>query len=124
LFSNARLYSWDSSFKYAEASRFAPDFERPNIPHHTMSDGETVEIYGRSVQGIYTPGHKSDSLSFLIDGRYLFVGDLLVTLNNAQDRELQTQSRKSVLSIDSVEYVFNGHFGFFKDVRLFRWWFI
>lgn len=124
LFSKSTIYSWDTKFQYAEASRFSPVFERPDIPHNTMADGEIIKIYGRVIQCIYTPGHKSDSVSFLIDDQYLFVGDLFVSLNNAQDKELQIISRENVLGINGVEYIFTGHFGLFKDIRFFRWWWL
>jgi glyoxylase-like metal-dependent hydrolase (beta-lactamase superfamily II) len=123
LFKNAATYSWDTEFRYAEAVRFAPAFDKPDIPHHTMADGEVVELHGRTIQSFHTSGHKSDSLSFVVDGKYLFVGDLLVTLNNAQDAELQELSRRKVLSMDGVEYIFTGHFGLFKGAWFFRWWY-
>jgi glyoxylase-like metal-dependent hydrolase (beta-lactamase superfamily II) len=125
LFENATLYSWDTKFRYAEAVRFAPAFTPPDNPHYAVDDGEIIEINGRTIECIYTPGHKDDSVSYLVEGKYLFTGDLFVTLNNAQDRELQMQSRENVLSIETVKYVFTGHFGLFKGVRFFRWgWFI
>ena len=121
LFDEATMYTGDTEFQYATVSRFSPlVFELPDIPHIIMVDGESVELYGRTIQCIYSPGHTSDSVSFLVDGRYLFVGDLFVTLNNAQDGELQVLSRENVLDIDDVEYIFTGHFGLFKDVRFFQ----
>ena len=129
LFHNAVLYSWDTDFRYIEASPFSPftssSFIPPDIPHYTMADGEIIELYGRTVQGIHTPGDATDSMAFLVDGRYLFVGNLFLALNGAQQcSELQALSRENVLAIDSVEYVFTGHFGLFKDVRFFRWWWL
>ena len=125
LFNNATIYSWDTEFQYAERARNAPVFERPDLPHDTMIDGEVIEIYGRVIQLIYTPGHTSDSVSFLVDNKYLFVGDLFVSLNHAYyNAELQAVSRENVLGIHSVEYVFTGHFGLFRNVRFFRRWFL
>jgi len=125
LFHNATLYTGDTEFQYAEASRFAPAFELPDIPHQIMADGEIIELYGRTIQCIYTPGHTSDSVCFLIDGEYLFVGDLYVTPDLARyDKELQILYREKMLGIDGVEYIFTGHFGLFKDVGFFRWWWL
>jgi len=99
-------------------------------PHQIMSDGEIIEILGKSIQCIYTPGHTIDSVCYLIDGIYLFVGDLLVTTNDPPppnpkryDRELQLFYREQMLRLESVEYVFKGHFGLFKDISFFRWWY-
>jgi len=113
LFENATIYTGST-----ENSQF------PDMPHHIMQDGEIIEISGMSVQCFYTQGHTIDSASFLVDGKYLFVGDLLVNPNLARyDRELQVSSKEKMLGIESVEYVFTGHFGLFKGVRLIRWWF-
>ena len=117
LFDSAVIYTGNT-----QGSKF------PDVPHQVMSDGETIEISDMSVQCIYTPGHTIDSVCFLVDGKYLFVGDLFITTNDSPfekryDPTLQLLYRREVLEIGAVEYVFTGHFGLFKDVRLFRWWF-
>ena len=127
LFYNATLYTGITEFQYARRGRGLPnlpDFELPDMPHQIMDDWQEIELYGRSIQSIYTPGHTSDSVSFLVDGRYLFVGDLFVSPNLAYyDEELQRLNQEKVLEIESVEYVFTGHFGLFRNVSFFRWWF-
>jgi len=124
LFDNVPLYTGNTEFQYATSSRFSPTtFEIPDMPHNKMTDGEIIKLNDITIQCIYTPGHTSDSVSFLVDGKYLFVGDLFVTLNTAEDEELMILSRKNVLGVQGAEYVFTGHFGLVKDVRLFRWWF-
>jgi len=125
LFGNAIVYSYDTEFRYANMSAFAESvFERPDVIHHAVADGEIIEIYGRSIMSIHTPGHTSDSVSFLVDGRYLFVGDLLINPQLARyDEELQRFYVEKVFEIESVRYVFSGHFGLFRNVRFFRWWF-
>ena len=125
LFYNATIYSWDSGFPYANATAFATSvFEPPNFPHHALSDGEILEIYGRSIQSIFTPGHTSDSVSFIVDGRYLFVGDLFVNPRLARyNEELQRYHMTNILEMESVEYVFTGHFGLFRSIGFFRWWY-
>lgn len=124
LFRNATVYSWDTDFLYAESSKYSPVFERPDITHHTMADGETVKLNGTSIQCIYTPGHTSDSVCYLVDEKYLFVGDLFVTGNLPQryDVKLQIQYQEKMLSTAGVEYIFTGHFGLFKNAGFFRWW--
>jgi len=123
LFYNASVFSYDTEFRYA--SGFAASvFERPDSPHYTLADGEIVELYGRSILTLHTPGHTSDSISFVVDGRYLFTGDLFVNPNLARyDRELQIFYQTKILEMEGVQYVFTGHFGLFKSIRLFHWWF-
>ena len=111
LFENAAIYTGNT-----ENSQF------PDIPHQIMSDGEIIELSGMSIECIYTPGHTIDSVCFLIDGKYLFVGDLLSPAHTARYREeLQISNREKVLGTEGAEYVFNGHFGLIKDVGFFRW---
>ena len=110
LFENAMIYTGNTA-----NSPF------PDIPHTAMADGEMIEISGVSIQCFHTPGHTIDSVSFLADGKYLFVGDLLVNPNLARyDVELQILYREKMLGIDGVQYVFTGHFGLFRDIRFFR----
>ena len=117
LFHNATIYTGNT-----EGSDF------PEVPHQIMPDGEVLEINARSIQILYTPGHTIDSVCYLIDGKYLFVGDLFVTTNDSPfearyDKGLQLMYREKMLKVGEVEYVFTGHFGLFKDARFFRWWF-
>ena len=41
-----------------------------------VNDGDVIDIEGISLKAIYTPGHTSDSYSFLMDDR-VFTGDTL-----------------------------------------------
>ena len=110
LFHNARIYTGPTDL--------------PDVSHQVMYDGEIIELYGVSIQILYTPGHTSGCVVFLVDGRYLFTGDLFVNPNHARyDRELQIQHQERMLELDGVEYVFNGHFGLFRSIRFIRWWF-
>ena len=104
------------------------DGEYPELLHHTLADREIIEISDLSIKIFHTPGHTADSVCYLINGKYLFVGDLFVTTNQPPppnprryDTELQLQYREEMLGLDGVEYVFTGHFGLFKNVRFFRW---
>jgi len=91
-------------------------------PHAIMKDNESIEVSGRTVKCFYTPGHKIDSVCFLVDGKYLFVGDLFVSENmpNTYDAELMRSYQKKMLQVEGVEYIFNGHYGLHKKAEHFR----
>jgi len=115
LFKNADIYTGDS-----ENTSF------PAIPHQIMPDGDVIVVSGMSVKCIYTPGHTKDSVCYLVDGKYLFVGDLFVTTNDSPfekryDSDRQLAYRAEMLQIDGVEYIFTGHFGLFKGIRFYQW---
>ncbi len=117
LFNNATVYTGNSGLS-----------DRFNMSFQTMSDGETVELSNLSIKCIYTPGHTSDSVCFLVDGKYLFVGDTLslkdgkTGLFNSfynRDDEEQKASIQALSKIEGVEYIFSAHYGF-ADGEVFR----
>ena len=61
---------------------FDPDsyYAPPYTVTRWLRDGDRVELGGRTLEVIYTPGHSSDHLCLLDRGsRYLWTGDLLYT---------------------------------------------
>lgn len=57
---------------YAWSREGSPDADR------TLADQETVAVGARTLRAIYTPGHRFDHLSFLLeDAGALFAGDLV-----------------------------------------------
>jgi glyoxylase-like metal-dependent hydrolase (beta-lactamase superfamily II) len=105
LFKNATIFTGNTE-----------NAEFPDIPHIIMSDGEIIQISNISIQSIYTPGHTSDSVSFLINGRYLFVGDSLVNHQNNYDNEMRRISIEKLSNIEGIEYIFTSHHGFTRNI--------
>ena len=107
LFDNAAVYAGENS-KYKGVT---------NI----FADGETLDVFGIPVQCFYTPGHSADSVSYLVDGKYLFVGDTLSLDGNKvglfvsqfnQSDDIQKEDIKKLSELSGVEYIFSAHFGF------------
>ena len=65
-----------------------------------VKDGEKVKIDQIEIRAIYTPGHTSDSYSFLMD-KYLFSGDTLL-INGTGRTDFQNGSSK-----DAYNSLFN-----------------
>jgi glyoxylase-like metal-dependent hydrolase (beta-lactamase superfamily II) len=86
-----------------------------------MSDGETVEVGGVTIECIFTSGHSVDSVSYLIDGKYLFAGDaislrdgnvdLFNKVYNKSNKDLEKDIQK-LAALTGLEYVFTAHYGF------------
>ena len=89
----------------------------PGINNHILTDNEMTELNYISIMCIYTPGHTSDSVSYLINGKYLFTGDSLINHQNNYDNMLRKLSIEKLAMIDGIEYVFTGHTGFTKNVN-------
>ena len=70
LFPNAKVYVGDREASSVFAARSLPRLIR-------VRDEETVLAGGLAVRVVDTPGHTSGSVSYLLDDRFLFVGDTL-----------------------------------------------
>jgi len=65
-----------------------------------VRDDEIIKLDGLEIKAIYTPGHTSDSYSFLMEN-YIFSGDALL-INGTGRTDFQNGSNK-----DSYESIFN-----------------
>ena len=65
-----------------------------------IKDGEFIEIDSLKIKSLYTPGHTSDSYSFLLNN-YLFTGDTLL-INGTGRTDFQNGSSK-----DAYDSLFN-----------------
>ncbi len=92
--------------------------------YEMLEDGQVVTINGLEIKGILTPGHTPGSMSYLVDGKYLFTGDnLSLKAGKAgafneffnMDTSTQKKSLKNLAALSGVEYVFTDHYGSTAD---------
>ena len=80
-----------------------------------VKDNETIDIDNLKIRSMYTPGHTSDSYSFLLDN-YLFTGDTLL-INGTGRTDFQNGSSKdaynslfnNILKLPEETLVYPGH---------------
>ncbi|MDA7547232.1 MBL fold metallo-hydrolase [Candidatus Pelagibacter sp.] len=80
-----------------------------------VKDGEIIKIDNLKIKSLYTPGHTSDSYSFLLDN-YLFSGDTLL-INGTGRTDFQNGSSKdaynslfnNLLKLPEETLVYPGH---------------
>ena len=80
-----------------------------------VKDDELIDIDGLNIRSIYTPGHTSESYSFLLDN-YLFSGDALL-INGTGRTDFQNGSSKdaynslfnNLLKLPEETLVYPGH---------------
>jgi hydroxyacylglutathione hydrolase len=109
-------------------------FMRNSLPDRRrhLDDGGTVDVDGVRVQAIGTPGHTPGSLSYLVNGHWLFTGDT-ISLKDGRagpfveffnmDTPTETGSIEKLAKLQGVEAVFTGHHGYSKDFqRVFAPW--
>lgn len=94
--------------------------------YRTLSDGETLTLANASVQCIATPGHTDDSVCYLINGQYLFVGDTLSLQGNQvglfnsffnKSDEVQAESQRKLAALGDIPYMFSGHYGYTQNAQ-------
>ncbi len=102
-------------------ARFAVMKNKPIPAHEQLDDGQVVEANGLKVTAIFTPGHTPGAACYLVDGRYLFVGDSMRLRNGKadifskainMDSATQLRSLKKLAGLKGVQYAFTAHFGY------------
>lgn len=59
------------------ATLWLPQQRRVSYDFSPLADGSTVQIGQASIEALHTPGHTSESMCYLLEGRALFTGDTL-----------------------------------------------
>lgn len=76
------------------------------------------------IKGILTPGHTPGSMCWIINDKYLFIGDAMsiksgkAELFNSifnMDDDLQARSLKKLAKLKGIKYVFSDHYGYTND---------
>ena len=80
-----------------------------------VKDNELIKIDGLKIKSLYTPGHTSDSYSFLLDN-YLFSGDTLLIngtgrtdFQNGNSKDAYNSLFNNILKLPEKTLVYPGH---------------
>jgi len=96
-----------------------------------INDGETFTIGHLKVRTILTPGHTPGSMCYLINDRYLFVGDALSLKNDKvapfnkffnRDTDQAIQSISKIAGLSGVDYLFTAHYGYGNYNKAVKEW--
>ncbi len=89
-----------------------------------LQDGEIIKIGETKIKAILTPGHTPGSMSFLVEDRNLFVGDILnlkdgkVALTRKflmMNKNQQQESIRKLARLNGIALLATGHSGFTDD---------
>lgn len=91
--------------------------ERANVkfPHIALADGSVLKLGEVEIKTLFTPGHTSESITFLVDGNRLLTGDTMFigscgrTDFQAGDSKLMYKSLKRIASLPPETLVYPGH---------------
>ena len=91
-----------------------------------LDDQQTLVLGNISVKGIATPGHTPGSMSYVINNKYLFVGDAFGLKEGKIDKpnkffsmDLKTaiKSFDKISNLTQVDYIFTAHNGYSADYK-------
>ncbi len=100
--------------------------------YQTLENEEIVLFDNLQIQGFLTPGHTPGSMSYLVNGKYLFTGDILGLVNGRagcfnedfnMDTKLQEETLRNLARRPAVDYIFTAHYGYTNDyAKAFEKW--
>ncbi len=129
LFKNARVYlsTNEEQMINGKTTRLLNSHNKIDASEYTLlNDQQTIQIGNLSIKGILTPGHTPGSMSYLINNKFLFVGDAFSLINGkidkpneyfTKDMKTSIQSLAKIAGLPQAEYIFTGHTGVSSDYK-------
>jgi glyoxylase-like metal-dependent hydrolase (beta-lactamase superfamily II) len=94
--------------------------------YELLQPNEIKRIGDIEIRCIPTPGHTPGSMSFLVNGKFLFAGDNMSIRNGKvqlfnetfnMDSETQSTSLNMLAQLEDVQYIFTAHYGMTSDFQ-------
>jgi glyoxylase-like metal-dependent hydrolase (beta-lactamase superfamily II) len=93
--------------------------------NYTLLDDQQILRVGKiKIEGILTPGHTSGAMCYLINDKYLFIGDALkLKLGKVRefnhffnmDSKIAHESILKITHLPGTQYIFTAHYGYTND---------
>jgi len=134
LFPNVNVYLGKEEEKYIK--KIYPrkkllflDFYTPirlNEGYNLLTDKEVINIGNIKIEAISTPGHTLGHMSYLINDKYLFVGDSTILVKGDAychyepwnvDSGLNKKSLNKLSKLENIEMMFTSHTGYTRDFK-------
>lgn len=97
-----------------------------NRKYNTIEDNQIFSISSVVVHGILVPGHTPGSMSYIVNGKYLFTGDALGLKDGKicgfneffnMDTKTALESMSKLTNLPNVEFIFTAHHGFSNNYK-------
>ena len=129
LFKNATVYmSKDEEQMINGKTAKMMDFHNKILvtKYTLLDDQQTITIGNLKIKGIATPGHTPGSMSYLVNDKYLFVGDAFGIKNGkvdkpneffSKDMKAAIKSFDKIKNLPDAEYIFTAHTGYSDNYK-------
>jgi len=129
LFKNATVYlsKAEEQMINGKTARMLSKHNKIDTKIYTLlNDGQTFRVGTINIEGILTSGHTPGSMSYLINGKYLFVGDAFGLKKGKVDKpndfftdDMKTaiQSFDKITHLPNAKYIFTAHTGYSSDYK-------
>ncbi len=107
--------------KIANARLYMSRYEQYDFESDKIADEDLITVGGSKIRAVHTPGHTAGSLSFVLDEKYVFTGDVLFVegvgrpdLRNKADEfaeDLYNTLHKNLLALPDEMLVLPAHHG-------------
>lgn len=126
VFPNARVFISKDEIQMinGKTSRFGFIHNILACKYEKLVDNEEITIDDMIIKALTTPGHTPGSMSYLVNGKYLFTGDCLRLKDGKagrlaafinMDNKTAELSLKKLKSLQGVDYIFTAHYGYTSD---------
>jgi glyoxylase-like metal-dependent hydrolase (beta-lactamase superfamily II) len=129
LFKNAKIY-----FSRQEVPMIDGTTSKMFFFHNTLSrkdytlleDQQELTVGTTHIKGILTPGHTPGSTSYLVNDKYLFVGDAFGLKDGkiskpsaffSKDMKMAIKSFQKIKNLPQATYIFTAHNGYSSDYK-------
>ncbi len=124
LFTNAQVFlsTEEEQMINGSKSRMMGSKNKIDVKSYNLiNDQDILNIGHLKIRGILTPGHTPGSMCYLINGKYLFVGDAFGLKNEkidkpnsifTEDMSTAVKSLSKIADLKGVTYIFTGHTGY------------
>jgi len=129
LFKNAKIYlsGQEEQMINGTTSKFMGMGNKLYTKDYILFDDQQVITFGNiKIKGILTPGHTPGSMSFLVNNKYLFVGDAFGLKDGkidkpneffSKDMKTAILSFQKINNLPEARYIFTAHTGYSHDYK-------
>lgn len=129
LFKNAKVYLSKQEEKMIDGTKNKVFFIKNKIStkeYSLLEDQQVITFGNIKVQGILTQGHTFGSMCYLVNDKYLFIGDALSLKAGKigkfndffnMDTKTATNSIERITKLPSAEYIFTAHYGYTNNYK-------